>query len=463
MLLISTTHQPATDLGYLLHKHPDRIYRADLTFGSVCVAFPEATEERATAALLLDIDTIKLVRGSDRAQGSVVQYINDRPYAASSFASVALIEAFSTAMQGRCTGKPELADLPIPLEIRVPVLRTRLPLETLHELFDPLGYTVQTSPLELDGNFPEWGPSPYYDLTLTGTLRLCDALRHLYILLPVLDASKHYFMDSGEVEKLLTKGAGWLADHPRRDWIVRAYLGRKPSLERDALEQLSNAEEQLITEENAFDESIALPDDLEPLPRISLHEQRHDRVIEIVRELSPKSVVDLGCGDGKLLRKLIPIAGLDRIVGMDVSYFDLARARRKLNLDEASPRRRDRIQLLHGSLMYKDERLTGFDVGTVVEVVEHLDPPRLAAFERTVFGYARPSHVLLTTPNREFNEVYGIETLRHTDHRFEWTRAEFHAWAQRVADEFGYEVRFEEIGDVVEPHGAPSLLGVFSR
>ncbi len=463
MLLISTTHQPATDLGYLLHKHPDRIYRANLTFGEVCVAFPEANENRATAALLLDIDSVRLVRGGDKPQGSVGQYVNDRPYAASSFVSVALIEAFSTAMQGRCSGKPELAEQAIPLEIRIPVLRTRLPETMLHELFDPLGYTVEATPLLLDAHFPEWGSSPYYDLTLKGTLRLCDALRHVYILLPVLDASKHYFMDATEVEKLLTKGAGWLADHPRRNWIVRAYLGRKPSLERDALEQLSNVEEQLVAEENAFDEASALPEDLVPERRVSLHTQRHDRVVELVRDLNPKSVVDLGCGDGKLLRKLIPIAGLERIVGMDVSYFDLARARRKLNMDEASPRRRERIQLLHGSLMYKDERLTGFDVGTVVEVVEHLDPPRLAAFERTVFGYARPRHVLLTTPNREYNEVYGIEELRHSDHRFEWTRAEFNDWAQRVAGEFGYEVLIDEIGEVVEPYGAPSLMGVFSR
>lgn len=463
MLLISTTCQPATDLGYLLHKNPGRVYEANVTFGTVRVFFPEAESALATAALVLDIDPVQLVRGKKEAQGSLGQYVNDRPYVASSFVSVAIIEAFGTALTGRSKERQELADTPIPLQVRIPVLRCRWDSSVLQRLFEPLGYQVQATRLPLDDRFPEWGESRYYDVTLSGTLQLCELLRHLYILLPVLDASKHYYMDEGEVEKLMVKGKGWLPTHPERAWIVRAYLGRKPSLERSALEQLANAEEALLHEGMEQDDALAAPAEDEEPKKVSLHRQRHDRILELVRVHAPKSVVDLGCGDGKLIRQLIKIPGIERIVGMDVAYYEIEKAIRKLNLEDASPRQRERVQLLHGSLMYRDERLHGFDVCTVVEVVEHLDPPRLAAFERVVFLHASPRVVILTTPNREYNEMYNLQEFRHGDHRFEWTRAEFESWASRVAETYRYQVRFEGIGESHETLGSPSQMAVFSK
>jgi 3' terminal RNA ribose 2'-O-methyltransferase Hen1 len=460
VLLISTTHRPATELGYLLHKNPARIFAADLTFGKVQVAYPEATEERATAALIMEVDPVRLVRGRDRAQGSLAQYVNDRPYVASSFLSVAIAEAFGTAMGGRSKDRPELADTPIPLEIRIPLLSCRGPQERIERLFAPMGYAVQAERVPLDAQFPEWGESPYFDVTLTGTVRLRDALRHLYILVPVLDARKHYFLDPQEVQKLLAKGEGWLVEHPEKESIVRSYLGRRASLVREAFEQLANAEETLEHEAAESDEALIEVEEARPE---SLHRRRHARVVELVRELAPKSVLDLGCGDGKLIRQLLPIQGLDRIVGMDVSYFELEKAHRKLRLEDAGPRMRERVTLLHGSLMYRDARLEGFDVCCIVEVVEHLDAHRLEAFERVVFEHAKPKAVILTTPNREYNETYGLEGLRHTDHRFEWSRAEFESWAGRVAERFGYGVRIEGVGDAHEELGQASQLAVFTR
>lgn len=463
MLLISTTHQPATDLGYLLHKNPGRLHEAELTFGRAYVAYPQADAERTTAAILVDIDPVQLVRGKGEGGGSLAQYVNDRPYVASSFLSVALTTLFGTAMSGRCKDRPDLAETALPLEVRIPVLSCRSAEEKITRLFEPLGYQVEATRLPLDDRFPEWGESDYYDVTLRGSLTIQDCLRHLYVLLPVLDARKHYYMDGGEVDKIIRKGEGWLASHPEKGWILRAQLGRKPSLLREALEQLANAEEALDAEEHEVDETYAEP---EPAPekKESLHTQRHNRLAEIVRELRPVSVVDLGCGSGKLLQKLIPIQGLNKIVGMDVSYFELEKAERKLHLDDASPRKRERIQLIHGSLMYRDPRIEGFDVATVVEVIEHLDAPRLAAFERIVFEFARPKTVLITTPNREYNVLYEMEAdMRHDDHRFEWTRVEFEAWCEQIATRFGYSVRFEGLGEAHPEHGSPSQLGVFSR
>ncbi len=459
VIKISTTHHPATDLGYLLHKNPGRVHDIDVTFGRCAVLFPEATEERCTVALLIEVDTIDLVRSPG---GSLSQYVNDRPYVASSFLCSAINKAFGTAMSGRCKDRPDLAQVAIPLEVRLAVLGAKAGQEGIRRLFEPLGYSVWVEKLQLDPHFPEWGESDYYSVLLSGTVTIQSLLLQLYILLPVLDAKKHYYLDSQEVNKLITKGEGWLATHPEKAWIVRNFLGRKPSLIRDALEQLVNVEPDLAV--------VSLEDEVPPdvAERIekkkSLHEQRHDRVIEVVRNLKPNSVVDLGCGDGKLLRNLVPILGLNRIVGMDVSYFELEKAAQRLRLENASPKMRERIELIHGSLMYRDQRLDGFDVATAVEVIEHLDVARLHAFERVVFECARPQTVIITTPNREYNAVYhAMDGLRHEDHRFEWTRAEFTEWSERVAGQYGYRVEIEGLGEAHESYGAPSQMGVFSR
>jgi 3' terminal RNA ribose 2'-O-methyltransferase Hen1 len=466
MILISTTHRPATDLGYLLHKHPDRIHSSNLTFGAAHVVYQEVGEAKTSAALLVEIDPVRLVRGKGRESGTLDQYVNDRPYVASSFLSVALGQVFSTAMSGRSKDRQELAETPIPLEIRIPVLPCRKGAEWISGLFQPLGWQVEAKVLPLDPQFEEWGDSRYYDATFTGTLLLKEALRHFYVLLPVLDLRKHYYMDPAEVDKLLAKGEGWLAAHPERDAIVKGSLGRKPSLMREAFEQLAASDEALLAEAGVG--PVAEEEEqLEPTPaqerKVSLHQQRHERVVELVRELKPKSVIDLGCGEGALLRRLMPIQGLQKITGMDVSYYDVEKAIRRLRLDDAGPALKERVQIFHGSLMYKDERLAGYDVATVIEVIEHLDPPRLAAFEKVVFGHARPQTVIITTPNREYNTLYDLDDLRHKDHRFEWTRAEFAAWAEAVAERHGYKVTFEGLGVADETHGSPSQMGVFTR
>jgi len=149
-----------------------------------------------------------------------------------------------------------------------------------------------------------------------------------------------------------------------------------------------------------------------------------------------------------------------------VSIRTLETARDRLKLDRLPERQAARIKLIHGSLIYRDRRLEGFDVAAVVEVVEHLDPPRLSAFERAVFEFARPAAVVLTTPNREYNvtwENVGVARLRHPDHRFEWTRQEFRDWAEGVARRHGYGVRFLPIGPEDEVLGSPTQMAVIER
>jgi 3' terminal RNA ribose 2'-O-methyltransferase Hen1 len=465
LLTISTTHEPATDLGYLLHKNPARAQSVVLSFGRAHVVYPEADAHRCTAALLLDVDPVGLVRGRRGPEGDgglLAQYVNDRPYAASSFLSVAIAQAFGTAMAGRSKERPELAAKAIHLEARLTAVPCRGGEELLRRLFEPLGYALEAVPHALDPAFPEWGESRYYTLTLTAEKRLAELLSHIYVLVPVLDGEKHYWVGDAEVEKLLRVGEGWLAAHPERELIARRYLKHRYSLVRDAIARLVTEEEG--TQEAASGEAAGNAEE-ERLERpVSLNEQRLATVLSALRASGATSVVDLGCGEGRLLRELLGDRSFQRIVGMDVSYRALEIAASRLHLDRLPPLQRQRIELIHGSLMYRDQRLSGFDAASAVEVIEHLDPPRLAAFERVLFEYARPGTVVLTTPNAEYNvrwPTLPAGNFRHRDHRFEWTRVDFQTWATSVAARFGYAVRFAPVGPVDPEVGSPTQMATF--
>ena len=465
LLTLTTTHTPATDLGYLLHKNPAKAQSFNLSFGAAHVFYPEATAERCTAALLLDVDPVALVRGSG-SRGSegrtLAQYVNDRPYVASSFLSVALAQVFGSALGGRCKDKPEAAEIALPLEARLDVLPSRGGESLIRRLFEPLGYTVEVTGYPLDATFPDWGQSPYFSVTLTATKRLADLLTHLYVLVPALDTGKHYFIGDAEVEKLVQRGEGWLHSHPEKETIVRGYLKQRHSLVRDALAQLTEAEQPALDDADALhdreEETIEKP--------ISLHTQRLGAVLAALKASDAHRVLDLGCGEGRLLSLLLADRQFTEILGMDVSYRALEIAQDKLKLDRLPPFQRERIALVHGSLIYRDARLEGYNAAAVVEVIEHLDPPRLAAFERAVFEFARPATVVITTPNAEYNpkfETLPAGKFRHKDHRFEWTRTEFEGWSNRLASRFGYRARFLPLGPEDAELGAPSQMAIFER
>jgi len=462
LLTITTTHRPATDLGYLLHKNPGRAQTFDLSFGRAHVVYPEAAEERCTAALILDVDPVGLVRGKRRAGAPLEQYVNDRPYVASSFLSVAIAQVYGSALAGRSKERPELADTAIPLEAGISVLPGRGGEDVIRRLFEPLGYEVRAEQHLLDPEFPEWGESRYFTATLTATVRLVDLLRHLYVLVPVLDDAKHYFVGDDEVEKLLAKGEDWLGAHPERDLIARRYLRHRMNLTRAALARLTEEEEpdpEAIAQERDAEEEVVEE-------RIRLNDLRLGAVTAALRSSGARSVVDLGCGEGRLIKLLLQDRRFEEILGMDVSIRSLEIASRRLRLEDLPPARKNRIRLMHGSLMYRDSRLAGHDAAAVVEVIEHLDPPRLRAFERVLFEFARPGTVVMTTPNREYNvtfESLPAGAFRHRDHRFEWTRPEFQGWAERVAERFGYDVRFLPVGPEDPELGAPTQMGVFTR
>jgi 3' terminal RNA ribose 2'-O-methyltransferase Hen1 len=460
LLTLTTTHRPATDLGFLLRKHPDRHQVFDVGFGRAHVLYPEATAERCTAALILDIDPIALVRGRRRDGGGsegglLAQYVNDRPYVASSFLSVALSRVFGSAMSGRSEGRVELADQPIPLVARIMPIYCRGGVDLIEHLFGPLGYQVAASPvLDRSG-----APSNYWDLTVSGAVALAQLLSHLYVLIPVLDDEKHYWVSDDEIEKLLRRGEGWLPRHPERELITRRYLKHGRRLTRIALERLSELDESVVPDEDALATNLAKIE-----APLRLNDRRMERIVSLLRESGARSVLDLGCGSGRLIQLLLKDKQFDRIVGIDASIRELEMAQDRLNLDRLPERQRERVSLLQGALTYRDKRLAGFDAAAVVEVIEHIDPPLLDSFANALFGAARPKTILLTTPNVEYNARFeGLQdaTLRHSDHRFEWTRVEFETWARDMADRFGYDVRLEGIGDADPELGSPTQLGIF--
>ncbi len=464
MLLTISAPVPGEDLGYLLHKNPSRVHSFNLPFGKAHVFYPELGLSSSKVALLLDIDPIGLVRGRAQRDGeaALYQYVNDRPYVASSFMSVALSNVFGTAMRGRSKERQELAEQQMPFSAVIAALSCRSGVEFFHQLFEPLGYKVQAQHHPLDEKFPEWGSGPYYTILLRGNVRLQDLLNHIYILIPVLDAEKHYWVGEDEINKLLRKGEGWLAGHPQKELIVQRYLKYDRRLTRDALARLidDSGSDPETKEIEHLQEELAVE------APMKLWEQRIGAVLAILRSAGAKSVVDLGCGEGNLLKPLLGDSQFERLLGMDVSWRSLEIARRRLHFDHLPPAQRQKIDLIHGSLLYRDQRLSGFDAAIVVEVIEHLDPPRLAAFERVVFEYAQPRTVVITTPNAEYNTLFPTlpaGKFRHKDHRFEWTRQEFSNWSAAIQNRFGYQTRFLPVGDEHESVGAPTQMGVFTR
>ena len=467
LLTVSTTHEPATDLGYLLHKNPGRVQSFAESVGTAHVFYPEATERRCTAALLLEVDPVALVRGRKGPSGegfALGQYVNDRPYAASSMLAMALKDVFRTALTGRCDARPELAQAPIPLTMHVPSVPCRGGADLLRRLFEPLGWQVGASAGQLDPAVPEWGESRYLDVRLTGDARLADALNHLYVLLPVLDDAKHYWVSDDEVDKLIRAGGGWLSGHPEKELITRRYLSHRRELAASALARLAEVDDTEAGQiDNAVEGAVSLDGPDQP---VSLAEQRRGAVLAALRAAGARTVGDLGCGDGLLTRDLRAERGIELVVAVDVSARALELTGRRLRLERMTEQQRGRIRIFQSALTYRDERLAGLDAAVLMEVIEHVDPPRLEALERSVFGHAAPRTVIVTTPNVEHNvrfETLPPGTMRHRDHRFEWTRAEFRAWADRAAAAHGYRVNYLPVGADDPEVGPPTQMAVFSK
>ena len=477
LLTITYTGENAADLGYLLHKNPSRPQTADFSFGKVHVFYPEVSGDRCTAALLLDMDPIDLVRGKSGSQTrGLFDYVNDRPYVSSSFMSTAISRAFGTAMSGRCEKRQALADTALDLSASLSMLPCRGNTAMLEKVFVPLGYEISWEEFPLDERFPEWGPACYVNLHLRGKLRLQDLLRHIYVLIPVFDFRKHYWIGEGEVDKLLSHGEGWLENHPEKNFITRRYFKKLHRFTKLALERLDNGESGAASlEDELTPEAEQETAEEENEVTVRLNDQRLDAVVSELKACGAESALDLGCGEGRLLQLLAKEKCFTALAGSDVSLSSLERAAERLKLEPplndsgaalTAARGGKQISLFQSSLCYRDKRFKSYDAIVIMEVIEHLDENRLSSFCSVVFGDAAPKTVIITTPNIEYNINYlGLSgrRFRHPDHRFEWNRDEFRAWAGAISARYGYTVRIGEIGQRDEERGCPTQMGVFTR
>lgn len=459
LLTITYEGENTQSLGFLLHKNPDRPQQFDLNFGKAYVFYTEVSNERTTAALLLDIDSIDLARGKlGSKDGGLFDYVNDRPYASTSFMSTAISRVFGTAMTGRCDKKQELADTSLKLTACIYSLKDGGDTELAKQLFEPLGYTVQTERTHLDERFAEWGVSPYIDLTISGTVKLSELLNHIYVLIPVFDRQKHYYISEDEIEKLLKHGEGWLAEHPYKEKIAYRYFSAKKSYARKAID--------ILLDDEDIEKDTEKPETVEKEAHTPLNTLRLNAVKDAVLVSGATSVIDLGCGECRLTSLLLNEQQIRKVTACDVSVNVLEKAAERLHLDRMQPYRKNKLTLMQASLTYKDKRFEGYDCACVVEVIEHIEPMRIPAFERSVFEFASPKTVILTTPNKEYNTNYQFlqsDKLRHNDHRFEWTRAEFKAWTEYICEKFGYTCEISGIGDCDEIYGTPTQMGVFTK
>src|SRR6266702_5116208 len=477
LLTITSTSPPATDLGFLLHKNPAATRSVELAFGVAHAFYPAAEPECCTIALLVEVDPVALVRRSRGGPFPLAAYVNDRPYVASSLLSVALRKVFGSALRGQCKERPELPEEKLDLSARLPVLPCRGGEDLLRRLFEPLGYQVSAQAIPLDERRPQWGDSPYFDVRLAMRCRVRDLLGHLYVLLPVLDDDKHYWVTSDKIDKLVDGAGVWLAAHPERDVIVRRYLRHQRGLAAEAIARLldedSGAQAEAATQieaatqaEAATQIEAATQAEAKVKEHIRLRDLRLTAVLGALKASGARRLLDLGCGDGRLLSGLLKDGQFEEIVGVDASAAVLERAARRLSLDEMAPRQRQRIRLLQGALTYGDRRLAGYDAAVLMEVIEHIDEDRLGALEHAVFDQAAPATVIVTTPNAEYNARYpGLVpgARRHPDHRFEWSRAEFRAWASAVAQRHGYTAAFAPVGPEDPQAGPPTQLALLAR
>jgi 3' terminal RNA ribose 2'-O-methyltransferase Hen1 len=442
------------DFSYLLHKNPSKAHIFDMSFGRAIVFYPELSETISTCTLMLDIDPLAQGKADGKSPG-LFDYVSPRPYSSSSFMSVAIANVFGSALGGRCSEKPNLADEKLDLSVSVAALPCYADKQLAWRLFEPLGYRVGLKTDILDEAFPDWGPSPYVDLELSGRLTLSTLLRQLYVLIPVFDRKKHYYVSEAEVDKLARFGEGWLSTHPAKEEIASRYLSNIRSLTRLALNRLENGES------GAAEEEL---EDKPAEPALSLNKSRLSKVLAELKKHSPKSVLDLGCGEGKLLLRLAADKDYEKVAGLDISERALLKAKERLT--RAFTTIPSKVEFYHGSLTYLDDRLNNFDAVAVVEVIEHLAPHFLETFSKLLFGRLKPRIVIVTTPNKEFNVNFpslAHGRLRDRTHRFEWTRAEFRLFCENNAAANGYTLEISGIGNDCFQTGQPTQLAVFVR
>lgn len=433
LLTLRVTGPHASDLEVLLDKCPDKLHSTSLPFGLAHVFFPEVSPDAVTVALVVDVDAVVW---SSNGFSSGFGLTN------AAMLSAAIASVFSTALAARSPGRPDLVTAILPVEVRVSSFDVRPGTDDARALFSPLGYDVVVHEDVVDALSGTSTNLVRQTVCLAKQCSLYEVLSHLYVLGPVLDGHADDHVLERERDALLLHAEGAARGHVAGDRIIQAYAARRPSGAGAALARLLAMD---VTEgQTALDSAIA--------PTL-LDDARIDAIVFELREASVSSVVDLGCGDGKLLARLVREKVLTRIVGFDVSIRALDAAASRMKLDRRGGKKSERIELLHGSLFYSDSRLQGFDAAVLADVIQHVNADRLGDLERVVFHDAQPATVvvMMNVATRDGVVPPGLE---HS-----WSTNQFDAWASAVSERRAYRVRLLSIGS----SGPTTRMAVFTR
>lgn len=443
-LTIRATGDNVKAISYLVSKNPENLYERNQKGHLVRMFYSKFADKELEMTVFVTPDPLELMQNKSNSF-DITHYINDREFAVSSIFCSFIRSALGTALNGQ--PKEEYAqwvghEFPFVLELG-PVAST-LSDQQLKDLFEPMGYQVDIERPEIHYSFQLKESSTVRTLTLTGYQTLQNSLRHLFVLIPVIDNYKHYFIDEKEIEKLERYGDGWLEEHPMREMIYRQALRFK---EIYSLVESPNTEEK--------------PE--EPVRKVRLNEMRYEKIVETAKLLKPNSIVDFGSGEGKLAVQLGFINGVQEVLAVEPSQAATLKAVKRF---EKVKDRSSFIEptTLWGSLFYYDERLKGKDLIILCEVIEHIDAQRLPKAFDTILNLYAPESLIITTPNQEYNEIYDMEDhFRHDDHRFEWTRQEFQEWCKARNHLDLYELEFSGIGEENLNQGFPTQMCVFKR
>ncbi|WP_307473343.1 methyltransferase domain-containing protein [Cytobacillus purgationiresistens] len=424
-------------LSHLLAKNPENLYERNHKGHIIRLFYDRFTDNEVEATIYAVPDPIVLTR--DRANTyDITHYINDREFAVSSIFLSFIRSALSTGLNGLPKDEyREWVDHEFDYTFSFGPVSTSLKEKELEGLFGPLGF-------ELSFMYPYGKGSPHY-LVLKGKTTLQRGLRQLYVLIPVIDNYKHYYIDEKEREKLERYGEGWLSTHPQKSFIIQKALRFK--------ELFAKMEESNIN-----------PKPVPSKDKVSLNVQRYERIIQIINAAEDKeSIVDFGSGEGKLSTKLGFVNGVKEILAVEPSERETLKASKRFN-EAASHNQFNMPQTIWGSLFYYDERLKHKDVMILCEVIEHIDIDRLKKVMDTILGQYQPKLLIITTPNSEYNERYDLgQHYRHEDHRFELTRTEFTSWCHERSHGYPYLCSISGIGDEDEKFGSPTQICVFER
>ncbi|MCM3572375.1 3' terminal RNA ribose 2'-O-methyltransferase Hen1 [Mesobacillus subterraneus] len=431
-------------ISHLLAKNPNNLYERNQKGHAVRLFFSSFTEREVEATVFVAPDSLELVKNQGN-QYDITHYINDREFAVSSIFISLIRTALGTALNGQ--PKEEYIKWvkhPFDLELSFGPVASGLSDHQIVDLFEPLGFNVSINRPQIEYNFNLKSKSSVRFITLKGRTPLQMALRQIFVLIPVLDNYKHYFIDEKEIEKLERYGEGWLDDHPQKSFILKKAL------------RFKNVYELVEGQEK----DTAAPE----MRKIRLNDMRYEKIVDTVNGFENKeSIVDLGSGEGKLSTRLGFIPGVKEILAVEPSEEASIRAMERFAQAEGKDYFIKPTQLW-GSLFYYDERLKGKDVIILCEVIEHIDEERLSKVFQTILQDYRPKNLVVTTPNKEYNALYEMDTeFRHGDHRFEWSREEFEAWCKARNEEGEYELIFDGIGELDEQFGFPTQMCIFKR